>query len=228
MMARDLPQYIANLNRAKSRAEKRIIQLGGTVENPTFTGLINEGSKKTPFRELALANEQSHVLPASLKDILKCEKGFALFQNFMETEFNQSNWTKFWREVEILKKEPSSQQHQRADKIFHEFVHFCTDPNFKLPPEMAESMHQYVLGNSSIHAFLEAQAFVAKHLERRFLPGFLVNAGYKKWLVIQEQKKESTIEQALMASGRTLRSRAVSVADSMQVAENEVTKLNVS
>ena len=179
------------------------------------------------MRQLAIANSQTHVLPASINEILKCEEGFQLFQGYLENEFNQSNWSKFWKQVEIMRKEHSVAQYRMADKIYHDFIHYCTDPNFKLPTQIAENMHQYVLGNSTIRAFFEAQNFVAKQMERHFLPGFLVTSGYKKWRAIQEEKKQKTLELESHEIVRS-RSRTMSFVDSKNVAVSETTKLNVS
>ncbi|XP_063720239.1 uncharacterized protein LOC134846778 [Symsagittifera roscoffensis] len=226
MMSRDLPQYISNLNFAKTRCERRIQQLGGSLGNSCDPGIIPTNfSKKSKMRQLAIANSQTHVLPASINEILKCEEGFQLFQGYLENEFNQSNWSKFWKQVEIMRKEHSVAQYRMADKIYHDFIHYCTDPNFKLPTQIAENMHQYVLGNSTIRAFFEAQNFVAKQMERHFLPGFLVTSGYKKWRAIQEEKKQKTLELESHEIVRS-RSRTMSFVDSKNVAVSETTKLN--
>ncbi len=226
MMARDLKRYISELSLAKARAERRIVQLGGSLDSSGFVGFTSVGARKSSMRELAIASSQNHVLPASLSEILASNEGFKLLFEYLEG-LGQDTWCKFWKEVQLLKQEPNSvSQYRRADQIYHEFVHYCTDSNFKLAPQMCDNLHQYVLGNATIHAFFEAQCFVSRHMERTLLPGFLVTSAYKSWASLHEEEMTrnrndgfSLVEDAPTNCDENLRN--------LNITEDELVKLQV-
>ena len=187
LMARDLKQYISELSLAKARAERRIVSLGGNLDSG---GGYGWGETKVPRQTSSDSPSSSQLVPASLETILGCADGYALFRNFLET-ISQHIWLDFWKEVQtIMKEKVQSNHHQKADSLYREFVHCCTNQNFKLPQNIAEGMHQYILGNCGLEVFHAAQDYVCNHM-KKFLSSFYLTQGYERWVL----NREDTIEE---------------------------------
>ena len=149
---------------------------------------MNSGEPKVPRQTSTDIHSPGQLVPASLDNILACPDGYMLFHNFLET-ISQNIWLDFWKEVQIITKEKSqNNHHQKADSLYREYVHCCTNQNFKLPQNIAEGMHQYILGNSGLEVFHSAQEYVFNHM-KKFLSSFYLTQGTDRtWL--HDEKNE--------------------------------------